>query len=221
MNNEVGVKEMVKKLFILISYGVIAALIYLYGEWLLEWIQQGGARFIFLTVIIATLLALFPIIPYPIIGGVLGAAYGPFLGSAVTWIGSSLASIIMFMFIRYGYQDWGLSLIRRSDLVTKVTAMFEKNAFMAIFITRLIPIIPSIIVNIYSALSRVSFINYSIASSLGKVPSMILFAVVGNSIATNPSQLLWIALFYSSFLLIVWIGYRAWQRVALQKQANI
>ncbi|WP_017727467.1 TVP38/TMEM64 family protein [Halalkalibacterium ligniniphilum] len=207
---------MAKKLIVLLSYILIAFLIYLYGESLLTWIQEGGNQYVIATALVATLLALFPIIPYPIIGGVLGAVFGPTLGSIVTWTGSSLASILMFAFVRYGYQDWGLKVIHRYKALSRVTELFERNAFITIFLTRLIPFIPSIVVNIYSALSRVSFLNYTIASSLGKMPSMILFAVVGNSIVQNPQQLFWIALFYGSFLLVVWFGYRLWGRQPAQ-----
>jgi uncharacterized membrane protein YdjX (TVP38/TMEM64 family) len=209
---------MIKKVFILVSYALIALLIYLYGESLLHWIREGGANYLFLTAILATLFALFPIIPYPIIGGVLGAAYGPVLGSLMTWIGSSLASIIMFSFVRYGYQDWGLQLLQRYRSLNKITVLFERNAFMTIFVTRLIPVIPSIIVNIYSALSRVRFLSYAIASSLGKVPSMILFAVVGNSFVNDPSQLMMIAFYYVVFLVVVYGLYRVWQKFAQTKE---
>ncbi|MDV2683928.1 TVP38/TMEM64 family protein [Alkalihalophilus lindianensis] len=209
---------MIKKVFILSSYALIALLIYLYGESLLHWIREGGTNYLLLTAILATLFALFPIIPYPIIGGVLGAAYGPLLGSLMTWIGSSLASIIMFSFVRYGYQDWGLRLLQRYRSLNKITTLFERNAFMTIFITRLIPVIPSIIVNIYSALSRVRFLSYAIASSLGKVPSMILFAVVGNSFVNDPSQLMMIAFYYLLFLVAIYSLYRLWQKFAQTKE---
>lgn len=189
---------------------------YLFGESLLQWIRQGGTEYMLITSILATFFALFPIIPYPLIGGVLGAAYGPVFGSIITWIGSSLASIVMFAFVRYGYQDWGKKWLHRYDRLSKVTDLFERNAFMTIFITRLIPVIPSIVVNIYSALSRVSFIRYSIASSLGKVPSMILFATVGNTLVTNPSDLLYITLFYGTFLAIVYILFRLFNRYTPQ-----
>ncbi|TWI59271.1 TVP38/TMEM64 family protein [Halalkalibacter nanhaiisediminis] len=197
-----------RKALVLLGYVFIALSMYMFEDSLLQWVRQGGTDYLFLTAILATFFALFPIIPYPLIGGVLGAAYGPIIGSLVTWIGSALASIIMFSFVRYGYQDWGQKWLYRYDKLSKVTILFERNAFMTIFLTRLIPVMPSIIVNIYSALSRVTFVNYTIASSLGKVPSMILFAVVGNSIVSNPRDLLYISLFYGVFLLIVYALFR-------------
>ncbi|WP_100372985.1 TVP38/TMEM64 family protein [Bacillus sp. FJAT-45037] len=205
---------MIRKLFIFILYALIALLIYWYGDSILQWIRQGGANYVILTAFLATMFALFPIIPYPIIGGVLGAVYGPALGSLVTWIGSSMASIIMFVFVRFGYQDWGLNIVNRYKSLSKVTTLFEKNAFMTIFITRLIPVIPSIIVNVYSALSRVRFLSYAIASSLGKMPSMILFAVVGNSFVNDPSQLIVIGVAYLVFLGLVYGTYTFWQKKA-------
>ncbi|GAE24428.1 hypothetical protein JCM9140_355 [Halalkalibacter wakoensis JCM 9140] len=205
-----------KKALVFFGYLLVAVFMYLFGESLLQWIRQGGTEYMLITSILATFFALFPIIPYPLIGGVLGAAYGPVFGSIITWIGSSLASIVMFAFVRYGYQDWGKKWLHRYDRLSKVTDLFERNAFMTIFITRLIPVIPSIVVNIYSALSRVSFIRYSIASSLGKVPSMILFATVGNTLVTNPSDLLYITLFYGTFLAIVYILFRLFNRYTPQ-----
>lgn len=202
-----------KKISIIILYIGIGILIYFYGELLLDWLKVYARDYLVLTAIVATLLSLFPIIPYPVIGGIIGAAFGPLLGAFVVWIGSSLASIIMFLFVRYGYHDWGTKILRSYQPLEKVTVLFEKNAFITIFITRLIPFIPSIIVNCYSALSKVSFAIYAIASSLGKIPSMILFAVVGNTILTNPSNLLLVLLIYSLFLVVVYIGYYFWKRL--------
>ncbi|WP_096199622.1 TVP38/TMEM64 family protein [Bacillus sp. FJAT-45350] len=208
---------MKKKLGIAVMYLVVAILIYFYGESILSWMRHSGKDSVVITSIVATLLALFPIIPYPVIGGIIGAAYGPVLGAVVTWIGSALASILMFMFVRFGYQDWGMKVLSSNKGLNKITILFEKNAFLTIFTTRLIPVIPSILVNVYSALSRVHFIPYSIASSLGKVPSMILFATVGSTIATNPKELIYIILFYGTFLAIVYISYKLWRKRVLSK----
>ncbi|MFB4162030.1 TVP38/TMEM64 family protein [Geomicrobium sp. JSM 1781026] len=208
---------MLRKLFVLMILVSLALVALLYGEELALWIDQEGTESILITAAIATLLSLFPIIPYPIIGGILGAIYGSVLGSFVTWVGSAAASIIMFMFVRYGYQDWGERVLNRYATLARINGLFERNAFMTIFLTRLIPIVPSIIVNIYSALSRVGFWGYAIASSLGKIPSMILFATVGSTIVHNPLGLVYVAVFYGLFLLVVYSCYRLWVRYTLNK----
>ncbi|MCM3760702.1 TVP38/TMEM64 family protein [Alkalihalobacillus oceani] len=205
---------MIKKSFLVLSYVIIAILLSIYGEQLLHWLQSGGTHSLILTSVAATMFALFPVIPYPVIGGILGAAYGPWVGSGLTWLGSSLASIIMFSAVRYGFQDWGRSLLYRYKQTATITHLFERNAFMTIFISRLIPVIPSIVVNIYSALSRVPFWPYACASSLGKIPSMFLFAVVGNSLVTSPRNLVFICFVYAGFLLVVYLIYRFFNRHA-------
>ncbi|WP_078427019.1 TVP38/TMEM64 family protein [Alkalihalobacterium alkalinitrilicum] len=206
---------MLKKIGALALYVIIGLLLYLYGDSLVTWLNMYARDFILLTMIVATLLSLFPIIPYPIIGGIVGAAFGPALGAFVIWVGSSAASIIMFLVVRYSFQDWGNAILRNYKPLEKITVLFEKNAFFVIFLTRLIPIIPSIIVNIYSALSRVSFMNYAIASSLGKMPSMLLFAIVGNTLVTNPRDLIIILLLYILFVVIVFGCFKLWKKRVL------
>ena len=124
-----------------------------------------------LIMFMAVIMALFPVIPYPVVGGVIGRPRAGYrwnrhLGRLYR------ASILMFMFIRYGFQEWGDRVLYRYNRLGKVTTMFERNAFMTILFTRLIPFIPSIVINVYAALSKVTFASYSIASALGKIPAI-------------------------------------------------
>lgn len=203
---------MKRKIAVLVLFLIFGVLVYLNRFDLVDWIRDYGQRSVVLTTIAATLFALFPVIPYPIIGALLGVMYGPALGSLVTWIGSSIASIIMFIAIRFGFQDWGRKVITRYQSLDKITALFERNAFMTIFISRMVPVIPSIVANSYFALSRVSLGVYSIASTIGKIPSMILFATVGSTLLNNPGDLLFVGLYYVGFLLVVYSCYRMWTR---------
>jgi uncharacterized membrane protein YdjX (TVP38/TMEM64 family) len=157
-------------------------------------------------------MALFPVIPYPVVGGVIGAAFGPVLGALITWVGSAAASILMFLFVRYGYREWGEKVLHGHKSVAKITELFEKNAFLTILFARLIPFIPSIIVNVYAALSRVSFVSYFIASSVGKIPAMLLFAVVGDSLMTEPRNIVITVGVYGAFLLVTLLVYRLWRK---------
>lgn len=201
---------MVKKLVLAVLYVGIALLIYRYGDAILKWFQQSAN--VPLVVVMATLMALFPIIPYPVIGGLIGAALGPVLGAAVTWTGSASASILMFLLIRYGYQEWGMKVLHRYQSIGKLTLLFERNAFLTIMFARLVPFIPSIVVNLYSALSRVSFATYAVASSIGKIPAMLLFATIGDSLMTEPKNLMVTVGVYGIFMIMSLYAYRSWKR---------
>lgn len=197
---------MFKKLGMALVYAAIGGLVYFYGDAILVWIRSTDSMT--LIMFMAVIMALFPVIPYPVVGGVIGAALGPVIGGIVTWVGSTAASILMFMFIRYGYQEWGDRVLYRYNRLGKVTTMFERNAFMTILFTRLIPFIPSIVINVYAALSKVTFASYSIASALGKIPAMLLFSMVGDHLMTDPSHIIITIGVYGVFLAITLLVYR-------------
>lgn len=209
---------MYKKTSLALFYAAAAYLIYMYGEEIIAWIQASSH--ITPVILAATVMALFPVIPYPVVGGVIGAAFGPVLGAAITWAGSTAASLLMFLFIRFGYQEWGERMLHRYERLGKLTVLFERNAFLTILFARLIPFIPSIIINAYAALSRVSFAAYAVASALGKIPAMLLFAFVGNTLTTKPGAVALTIGIYGGFLGVTLLAYRQWKRGKEPVQSN-
>ncbi|XEC95175.1 TVP38/TMEM64 family protein [Paenibacillus tarimensis] len=201
---------MSRKIGMAVFYTGVGCLVYAYGEAILAWLQTSGN--VLLVTGAAVVMALFPVIPYPVVGGVIGAAWGPVSGGIVTWTGSTAASLLMFLFFRYGYQTWGIRLLHERKGIGRATELFEQNAFLAILFARLIPIIPSIVVNIYSAVSRVPFTTYAIASALGKIPAMLLFALVGDNMMTAPENIVLTIGTYALFLLVTLLGYSRWKR---------
>lgn len=196
-----------KRIASIIVYTVVVVLIVLFRDEILLWLDQARDVQPIWIIGAATMLALFPVIPYPLIGGALGVTFGSELGALYTWFGSASASIIMFILIRWLFFDWGQRVLQKVKVIDRMTALFEKNAFLFIMATRMIPFIPSIVVNAYCALSKVGFWPYTIASSLGKVPAMILFAVLGDQLLTEPRNMLISVLVYALFILLVYIGY--------------
>ncbi|WP_020620630.1 TVP38/TMEM64 family protein [Paenibacillus daejeonensis] len=210
-------KPLYQRLLSLALYGAAILGILLYRTEITGWLEQAGDVHPLLIVCVATLLALFPVIPYPLIGGILGATFGLQLGAVYTWIGSSAASILMFVLVRWLLYDWGQRLLARVSWMSRITAWFEKSAFMFILAVRLIPFIPSVIVNVYCAVSKVGFWPYAIASSLGKIPSMLMFAILGNQLLANPRSILVTLAVYGVFIGLVYIGYF---KVYLRRQTN-
>lgn len=206
-----------KMLLLAIVYAAIAFLIYWYGEDILTWLRHTDN--LLLIALIAIIMALFPIIPYPVVGGVIGAALGPVMGASITWIGSAAASILMFLYVRYGYREWGARALHRYKGLHRVTTIFQQNAFLAILFARLLPFIPSIIINVYAALSGVGLVAYAVASSLGKVPAMLLFAMVGDNLMSDSGSILTTVTVYGIFLLLSLTAYRLWQKKRASQQA--
>lgn len=200
-----------KKLGTAFLYLLIALLIFWQKDFLLAWVEIADPNWAPLVAVAATLFSLFPVIPYPLVGAVIGAAYGPQLGGVIVWFGSSMASVLMFLFIRYVFKDLGAKWLYAKH-IESFTLLFERNAFFAILITRMIPVIPSIIINTYAGLSRVSFWIYTIASTIGKIPAMLLFALIGDQAMRSPQHLIYSLLFYIAFLALVYGIYKLWEK---------
>ncbi|WP_280771914.1 TVP38/TMEM64 family protein [Salipaludibacillus daqingensis] len=209
---------MYRKGFVLLGSVLVVIGLIFYHESLLHWVQNNDQDQWFLVTVIATLMSLFPVIPYPLVGSVIGAAYGPAYGAVIIWTGSTVASIIFFSLIRYGgFHKLGTKVHLKYAATKKLTLLFEQNAFMSITILRMIPVIPSIIINAYAALSRVRFMIYALGSGLGKIPAMTLFAFVGHTIVTDPIELIYMIVIYAVFLTIVYSGYKLWLKNIEQK----
>lgn len=204
---------MYRKLFVLASSAIVIILLVLYHESFLIWVQNHDGEYVVGTMLIATLMSLFPVIPYPLVGGVIGAAFGPLTGAWIIWFGSTMASALFFLLVRYGgFHEMGTKILLKYTVTKKITILFERNAFLSITILRMIPVIPSIVINAYAALSRIRFPVYALASGLGKIPAMTLFALVGHTIVTNPIDILYMILIYGTFMFFVYLGYRSWTR---------
>ncbi|SER77026.1 TVP38/TMEM64 family protein [Salisediminibacterium halotolerans] len=212
---------MYRKISVLAVSLIIITLLAVYHESFLAWIHGQEGDHILLASVIATLMSLFPVIPYPIVGGVIGAAYGTVTGALIIWIGSTAASVLFFLMVRYGgFHKLGTKVLLKYPVTKKITLLFERNAFMSLTVLRMIPVIPSIVINAYAALSRVHFLLYSTASGLGKIPAMTLFAMIGHTIVTDPSELVYMAVIYGSFLAVVYTGYRYWTAKIQQTAVN-
>jgi uncharacterized membrane protein YdjX (TVP38/TMEM64 family) len=198
------------KWLLLVLYAVLASVAIFYRAELLVWIKSGGAAQNWLALAVVTFLALVPVVPYGVIGAAIGAAHGFLLGGAINWLGAWGAALIMFLLVRYVFAERGRQRMARYQAVSRLNHLIDKNAFLAILFARVIPIFPSPLVNTYAALVGVPFWTFAIASALGKVPVMLLFAFVGDQLFVSWRNVLLVLGVYAVFLYLVYQGYRIW-----------
>jgi uncharacterized membrane protein YdjX (TVP38/TMEM64 family) len=199
-----------KWLLFLVMYLVIAYIAYLNKEEIITWLRSGDNQLIPFMFVMSFIFATFPVVPFTLFAGIMGAKYGFLLGGIVNWFGAFLAACFFFLLSRYAFSEYLRGYIQRYQGLHKFTAMFERNAFLAVFFTRTVPIVPTPIVNIYSGISRMSFVTYTAATALGKIPGMLLYAYIGDQAFSSMANVVKAVSLYLLFVLSILAIYRVW-----------
>ena len=102
--------------------------------------------------------------------------FGFWPGTFISFLGESIGAFIAFVLYRTGFKRSIENKTHKYKRVEKLLQAQGKNAFFAIISLRLIPFIPSGIITFTAAIGRVSLATFFIASSLGKIPALLLEA---------------------------------------------
>jgi uncharacterized membrane protein YdjX (TVP38/TMEM64 family) len=158
---------------------------------LIDMIMQGGAPAVVISLLLLTICVFFPIVPFPVSAGTIGAIFGTIEGTIITLCGSMIGTIILFFTIRYGFREWAQKKLKKYPKIQEYEDYLSRRSFLAILTARLIPIIPAPVINIVCGLSKVDWKIFIIASTIGKVPYMAVLCYAG----ANLQQNIWYSVF--------------------------
>lgn len=192
-------------------YAAALVAVFLYKEPLIEWIGRGEKDMAEIPplLLISTLLGLFPVIPFGVFAGAMGAKFGMATGMAISMFGSVAAALLTFGLVRTMFREQGRAFLARFRGIDKLTLLIERTPFYAITVARMIPIMPAQVVNVYAALSRVRFGTFTAATCIGKLPMMLIYVFVGNQIFQSPGKTAAAIAIYAVFLSLVYLGYKS------------
>ncbi|WML44168.1 TVP38/TMEM64 family protein [Neobacillus sp. PS3-40] len=176
---------MIKKIS---SIGILIVIIiigYLQKDVLLHIIREGGTTAILVSMLFVAICVFFPLIPFPVLAGIIGAVFGTSQGVFISLAGATFGTMAFFFLCRYGFRDVAQSRLRKYPKVKEYEELLNRNSFIAILTSRLIPLIPAPIVNIICGLSKVNWFNFLLASTIGKIPNILLLSYVGASFTNN------------------------------------
>ncbi len=142
--------------------------------WIRNWGIWAPIAYI-LAYVLATLLIL-PSTALNLTGGVL---FGPWWGTLWTSLAAILAAIAAFAFTRTVGRE-----IVAQRLAGRWQAMdleVQRGGRFYMFAVRLIPVMPYGLVNFVAGLTSVSFKDYLLGTSIGTVPSVLPFVLLGSS----------------------------------------
>ncbi|XID93786.1 TVP38/TMEM64 family protein [Paenibacillaceae bacterium WGS1546] len=157
----------------------------------------------------AILLAAVPAIPFGIVAGIMGAQYGPVWGTLINVATSAIAAALQFLAVRVLFQKQGRQFVTKFKRIEHFILFLERNAFLAVITTRLLPFVPAPVINVAAAISPMSFGSFFLATVMGKFPVMVLFSILGDKLLfSSVSGMMWALLIYALFLMTVYAGYR-------------
>lgn len=141
------------------------------------WLRQSGgwAPIIYILLYIITTILVFPSTALNMTGG---AIFGPWLGLLWTSIGAVIAAIVAFAFTR----TVGRKAIekRLAGRWQAMDAEVRRGGVFYMFAIRLVPIMPYGLVNFAAGLTSVTFQDYLVGTTLGTVPSVLPFVLLGS-----------------------------------------
>lgn len=181
-------------------------------ERITDWIAYGDSSNLPVVFLFVVLLALIPGVPFGIIGGIIGAKYGMVWGSVINIVASTIAAAIFYYLSRYLFQAWGMALLVKSEAFQRWNKYIKDREFWSILFARIIPVVPAVLINLYAGVFRLSIKPFLLATLLGKIPVMFVFAYVGDNIWSGARQWIGVLITYTFFLLIVYCIYRLYTK---------
>ncbi|MCY8979224.1 TVP38/TMEM64 family protein [Bacillus halotolerans] len=193
-----------KTLGIILIIAVIAVGFYQKEAWL-DAIKAGGLISVLCSMLLIAADVFFPIVPFAIIAALNGAVFGIANGVSITLAGSMLGTILLFFLARYSFRDWARKKIKAYPAIQGYEASFDKNAFTAVLLGRLIPVIPSLVMNVVCGLSSVRWHVFFFASLIGKIPNILVVTIAGANFSSN--KLLSFSIYGAYVLILMLIIY--------------
>jgi uncharacterized membrane protein YdjX (TVP38/TMEM64 family) len=145
---------------------------------LIAHINQFGIFAPLVAFILFTLQAFLPIFPYVILATAGGILFGFKLGFLLAWLGALTGACLAYWLCRLlGNTRF---MLRYYGLMGyDVRKLNSTLAFWTIVITRILPVVPTPLINVAAALGGVSFPNFFASSALGKIPTAVLYTGLG------------------------------------------
>ncbi len=161
---------------------VVALLVYLARAYNLEeaigglqsWVEAQGAvaPFVYIGVyILATVLA----VPASALTIMAPLIFGVFMGVVYVAIGANIGAALCFLISKYFARNTIKGILDKNEKFKKLEDLTEKNGYIIVAITRLVPIFPFNLLNYGFGLTNIPFKIYFLWTVVCTLPGIILY----------------------------------------------
>ncbi len=162
--------------------------------------------------IIATVIAVFPTFFITAANIIL---FGFWMGTFVSFLGESLGAVAAFILYRKGLRRYAHSALDQHPRAKALVNIDGREAFQLIFLLRLLPFAPAWLSTVGAALGKVSLGLFAVASTLGKIPALLMEAYAVHEVTRFQLTGKIILIF-----LVLWLAYDIYLRLNKNRDNN-
>ena len=142
----------------------------------LQLFEQYPQLAVAISLLLSVIVAVLGLVPSVFITAANILFFGFWQGTLISFLGEALGAAIAFILYRKGFRKTTQHQLERFPKLSRLINASGKQAFLLIISFRLIPFIPSGLVTFAAAVGKVSMTDFIVASSLGKLPALLLEA---------------------------------------------
>ena len=142
----------------------------------LQLFEQYPQLAVVISLLLSVIVAVLGLVPSVFITAANILFFGFWQGTLISFLGEALGAAIAFILYRKGFRKTTQNQLERFPKLGRLINAQGKQAFLMIISFRLIPFIPSGLVTFAAAVGKVSITHFIVASSLGKIPALLLEA---------------------------------------------
>lgn len=150
-----------------------------------------------------TIQSLLPFVPGLIITITNAWIFGWQYGAFYSWVGALLGAMLDFGIARW-YGRFAVEKMVNQKYLAITDEFLKKYGVLAIFLTRLTPIIPFKVVSYGAGLTSLSFWRFMGATAIGQGPAIILYSVLGHNITHHVRITIFITSLLFAIVLILY-----------------
>ena len=134
--------------------------------------------------------------------------FGIFWGIVISVVAETVGVTISFLLLRFFFREQAEQIISKSKFLSKIDHYSGEKGFVIMLIARMVPYLPSALLNAVGALSSLSLRDYFISSLIGKFPSTGIEAIIGHdTILQEEDMTRIIVVVIFAIVLIAWAWY--------------
>ena len=148
----------------------------------LQLFNQHQQLAIFISVALSILIAVIGVLPSVFITAANIIFFGFWQGILISFLGEALGAVVSFLLYRKGFKKKASTQLQKFPRLQKLVLAEGRKAFGLIFSLRLLPFVPSGLVTFAAAIGKVSLPVFVTASSIGKIPALLMEGYAVNEV---------------------------------------